>query len=206
MAMLERRLKQRIVGAAVLLALMVVFLPMLFNREDDQRRVRVEAPPMPAMPAPVVTPSQSVAVPEPQPEVVQEGAQLAPAGQVQTPSVEQAAPSPVPPPLERGVQTQPPAPQAAPAPAQPAPRLDVDGLPVAWSVQLASLSSRARAEELQQKLRAQGHDAYIRSVDGMNRVFVGPLLERADAERVREQIARQLRLSPIVVRFQPERR
>lgn len=79
-------------------------------------------------------------------------------------------------------------------------------MPVSWAVQLASLSSRAGAEELQQKLRSQGLDAYIRSADGMNRVFVGPLLERGDAERMREQIARQHRLSPIVVRFQPERR
>ncbi|MCY1181041.1 cell division protein FtsN [compost metagenome] len=79
-------------------------------------------------------------------------------------------------------------------------------MPVSWTVQLASLSNRARAEELQRKLRSQGLDAYVRTVDGMHRVFVGPLLERADADRVREQVARQHKLSPIVVRFQPERR
>lgn len=195
MALLERRLKQRIVGAAVLLALVVVFLPMLFNREDEQRRVQVEAPPMPAMPVEVATSSEPVVVPAPQVQ-----AEL-PAPPV--PAVEAVPPSQPPAPASPVVQA-PPAPAAAPVP--PPARLDADGVPVSWSVQLASLSSRARAEELQGRLRAQGFDAYIRSVDGMNRVFVGPLLERAAAERVREQIARQHRLSPIVVRFQPERR
>lgn len=35
MALLERGLKQRIVGALVLIALAVIFLPMLFTREDE---------------------------------------------------------------------------------------------------------------------------------------------------------------------------
>lgn len=204
MALLERRLKQRIVGAGVLLALVVVFLPMLFNRDDEQRRVRVEAPPMPAMPSSVETTAEPVVVSE---------ASLAGAA----PVVPALPPAPTPPAAEMppsppSVAPEPvaavPAASAQPdiAPAQPPAHLDADGVPISWSVQLASLSSRARAEELQQKLRGQGFDAYIRTVDGMNRVFVGPLLERADAERLRERIARQHRLSPIVVRFQPERR
>src|SRR5574344_21738 len=53
MALLDRRLKQRMVGALVLLALAAVFLPMLFNRADQPRAVPVEAPPMPAAPAPL---------------------------------------------------------------------------------------------------------------------------------------------------------
>lgn len=199
MAMLDRRLKQRIVGAAVLLALVVVFLPMLFNREDEQRRVRVEAPPMPEMPSAMTATPEPVVVPEPQ---------------VVAPLADEAAVAPAAPPVGDAVPAPPvaqtPAPAPAPAPvaesSPPPARLDADGVPVSWAVQLASLSSRAGAEELQQKLRSQGLDAYIRSADGMNRVFVGPLLERGDAERMREQIARQHRLSPIVVRFQPERR
>ncbi|MCC6076812.1 SPOR domain-containing protein [Pseudomonas sp. GCM10022188] len=200
MALLDRRLKQRIVGAAVLLALLVVFLPMLFQREDEQRPVQVEAPPMPAMPAVAPAPAEPVAVPEPQAaEVPVEPTLAAPAPVNELPSQPIAAAAP---------------PQAAPAPvpvasepvtAAPS-RLDTDGLPVSWTVQLASLSSRARAEELQNRLRKQGLAAYIRTVEGMSRVFVGPLIERGEAERVSAQIARQYKLSPIVVRFQPEGR
>lgn len=51
MALLERGLKQRIVGALVLIALAVIFLPMLFTREDESRQVVVEAPPRPQSPA-----------------------------------------------------------------------------------------------------------------------------------------------------------
>lgn len=39
MALLERGLKQRIVGALVLIALAVIFLPMLFTREDESRQI-----------------------------------------------------------------------------------------------------------------------------------------------------------------------
>ena len=51
MALLDKGLKQRVVGALVLLALAVIFLPMLFSREDVVRQVVVEAPVMPKPPA-----------------------------------------------------------------------------------------------------------------------------------------------------------
>ncbi|SDR78995.1 SPOR domain-containing protein [Pseudomonas oryzae] len=205
MALLDRRLKQRIVGAAVLLALVVVFLPMLFQRQDEQRPVQVEAPPMPAIPPVMPLPAEPVVVPEPQvaampaesaDSAVEDAAPTvagAPSDQPAVQALQQSQPTPV----------QAAEPQATPVGAG---RLDVEGLPLSWTVQLASLSSRARAEELQGRLRKQGYNAYIRSVEGMSRVFVGPLIERGEAERVSAQIARQYKLSPIVVRFQPESR
>ncbi|ORE55670.1 SPOR domain-containing protein, partial [Pseudomonas aeruginosa] len=99
--------------------------------------------------------------------------------------------------------TQPPA--APPSPPPPEKRLDANNLPQSWSVQLASLSNRARAEELQKTLRSQGYNAYIRSFDGMNRVFVGPVIQRAEADRLRDQLSKQQKLNGFVVRFQPER-
>jgi DedD protein len=45
MALLDKAYKQRMVGALVLVALAVIFLPMLFSRQDEQRQVTVEAPP-----------------------------------------------------------------------------------------------------------------------------------------------------------------
>lgn len=201
MALLDRRLKQRMVGALVLLALAAVFLPMLFNRADQPRAVRVEAPPMPAAPAPLQ-------IETPEPDVPEPSLAEAPAS---APAVEAAAvavPEPVAPP-PAAVPAAPPAvapPVRSEPVAAPASRLDGDGLPLSWSVQLVSLSNAARAQELQQRLRQQGHNAYIRSVDGMQRVFVGPLLDKSEAQRLAQEIGRQQRLSPIVVRFQPERR
>ncbi|HFH4617847.1 TPA: SPOR domain-containing protein [Pseudomonas aeruginosa] len=192
MALLERGLKQRIVGALVLIALAVIFLPMLFTREDESRQVVVEAPPRPQSPAMPSVEVQPTEVPELQPgeegiapEIVEEGSPAA-AGQPSQPIGGLPATPPA---------TQPPAEK----------RLDANNLPQSWSVQLASLSNRARAEELQKTLRSQGYNAYIRSFDGMNRVFVGPVIQRAEADRLRDQLSKQQKLNGFVVRFQPER-
>ncbi|EPO7718975.1 SPOR domain-containing protein [Pseudomonas aeruginosa] len=220
MALLERGLKQRIVGALVLIALAVIFLPMLFTREDESRQVVVEAPPRPQAPAMPSVEVQPTEVPELQPgeediapEIVEEGSPAA-AGQPSQPIGGLPA---TPPPAQTQTQTQTQAPAASPPPSQPQPpaappspppaekRLDANNLPQSWSVQLASLSNRARAEELQKTLRSQGYNAYIRSFDGMNRVFVGPVIQRAEADRLRDQLSKQQKLNGFVVRFQPER-
>ncbi|EMS8381049.1 SPOR domain-containing protein [Pseudomonas aeruginosa] len=214
MALLERGLKQRIVGALVLIALAVIFLPMLFTREDESRQVVVEAPPRPQAPAMPSVEVQPTEVPELQPgeediapEIVEEGSPAA-AGQpsqpigglpATPPPAQTQAPAASPPP------SQPQLPAAPPSPPPAEKRLDANNLPQSWSVQLASLSNRARAEELQKTLRSQGYNAYIRSFDGMNRVFVGPVIQRAEADRLRDQLSKQQKLNGFVVRFQPER-
>ncbi|MCY1280175.1 Cell division protein FtsN [compost metagenome] len=223
MAVLDKGLKQRIVGALVLVALAVIFLPMLFSREDELHRVVVEAPPMPKAPDMPPAELERVQVPEPQALPQEPVPPLEPAPEALAsavaPEVAPAAPAKpvaptVPTPAPATPQPQPQAQAKAPAPAPSAPvaeakaeekRLDVNGLPVSWSIQLASLSSRASAENLQKSLRTQGYNAYIRSVEGMNRVFVGPLIERAEANRLRDQLSRQQKLNGFIVRFQPEK-
>jgi len=225
MAVLDKGMKQRMVGALVLVALAVIFLPMLFTRQDEMRQVHVDAPQAPAMPSLPEVKVEQVAVPEPQP---------LPEESEQPPVVvdESTAPAKAPSqPIAPSPQTQPqaqvqaqvqaqPKPQAqvsapAPAPAAkpaapvataPAPsKIDVNGLPVSWSIQLASLSSRAGAENLQKTLRSQGYNAYIRSAGGLNRVYVGPLIERAEADKLKDVINRQQKLNGFVTRFQPEK-
>ncbi|MCU1736056.1 MULTISPECIES: SPOR domain-containing protein [Pseudomonas] len=218
MAMLDKAYKQRMVGALVLVALAVIFLPMLFSRQDEQRQVRVEAPTAPQASALPQVKVEPVPVPEPQalpPDSV-------PADEEVEETPVPVAPAPAPKPVAPVAATKPaaPAPAAKPAPAQtpaqvvavaPAKldttqnRVDTNGLPISWSVQLASLSSRDSAESLQKTLRSQGYNAYIRSSDGKNRVFVGPLIERAEADRLRDLLGRQQNLKGFVVRFQPER-
>jgi DedD protein len=223
MAVLDKGMKQRMVGALVLVALAVIFLPMLFTRQDEMRQVRVDAPQPPAMPSLPEVKVEQVAVPEPQPlpeepeqqpVVVNESTApvrtpsqpITPSPQTQPQPQAQAQPKP---------QTPVPTPAPTPAPAAkatapvavaPAPsKIDVNGLPVSWSIQLASLSSRAGAENLQKTLRSQGYNAYIRSAGGMNRVYVGPLIERAEADKLKDVINRQQKLNGFVTRFQPEK-
>ncbi|WP_085625291.1 MULTISPECIES: SPOR domain-containing protein [unclassified Pseudomonas] len=219
MAVLDKGMKQRMVGALVLVALAVIFLPMLFSREDEMRQVHVEAPQAPAMPSLPEVKVEPVAVPEPQ--VIPEEPQQAPVVVDESTAPASAPSQPITPSpqtqpqvqVQAQVQPQPAKPQAPVAKVEPQPaakppapsKIDVNGLPVSWSIQLASLSNRAGAEKLQQTLRSQGYNAYIRSASGMNRVYVGPLIERAEAERVRDAINRQNSLKGFVVRFQPER-
>ncbi|BFT62316.1 SPOR domain-containing protein [Pseudomonas moorei] len=218
MALLDKAYKQRMVGALVLVALAVIFLPMLFSRQDEQRQVTVEAPAAPQAPAMPQVQVEPVVVPEPQAlpqEPVPSDDEIAQEEEPAAPVAPKA--SAVPAPTVKAV-TPPPAPAAKPAtaPAQPiaaAPgkpdttqsRVDANGLSVSWSVQLASLANRESAEKLQKTLRSQGYNAYIRSADGKNRVFVGPLIERAEADRLRDLLNRQQNLKGFVVRFQPER-
>lgn len=214
MALLDKAYKQRMVGALVLIALAVIFLPMLFSRQDEQRQVTVQAPSAPQAPAMAQVQVEPVVVPEPQAlpqEPVPSDDEIADQ-QAPTMPIKPAAPvAPVAKPVAPA-----PAPVVKPAPAQPiaaAPakpdttqsRVDANGLSVSWSVQLASLSSRESAESLQKDLRSQGYNAYIRASDGKNRVFVGPLIERAEADRLRDLLDRQKKLKGFVVRFQPER-
>lgn len=66
MALLDSAYKQRMVGALVLVALAVIFLPMLFSRQDEERQVVVEAPAAPQAPAVPQVQVEPVVVPEPQ--------------------------------------------------------------------------------------------------------------------------------------------
>ncbi len=136
-----------------------------------------------------------------------------PAGQAAAQTPRSSIPAPTPAPAAKPAPAPAPAtataaaPAATPAPAKPAAPAGVDanGLSISWSVQLASMSNRANADNLQKTLRTQGYNAYIRTADGVNRVFVGPLIERAEADRLRDQLDKQQKLKGIVVRFQPER-
>lgn len=193
-------LKQRIIGAVVLVIAAVVFLPMLLTGQDETSRVEVEVPDPPAMDEREIALAAPVELPDPEPvpdippsPVPQPGAPVPPPGPaIGTP----AAPTPpvvsAPPP---------PPPAAAPAPA-PAPAPSTAGN---WVVQLGSFSSAENAEGLRQTLRTQGYNAYTLSanVEGrtITRVFVGPVVEREEANRLRDELARRQGSKGLVVAY-----
>lgn len=204
--MVDKGLLQRIVGALVLLALAVIFVPMLFNREDAGRQIVVDAPEMPEAPAAPVIETQPVEVPEPEVEPFPEEFEIIEENAASQPEAPATPINPAPASAEPAPASATPEPVTVEAPSTTPEekRLDTANLPISWSVQLASLSSRENADKLQKTLRSQGYNAYIRTADGMNRVFVGPLVERAEANRLRDQLQRQQKLNGFVVRFKPE--
>src|SRR3569623_1280155 len=86
---------------------------------------------------------------------------------------------------------------AAPAPSTAAVRAG------GYAVQVAAMGSQADANALRDKLRAAGFDGFTDSVKSSGRtlwrVRAGPQTQRADAERVRDQIKAKLGLAGNVV-------
>jgi DedD protein len=72
-----------------------------------------------------------------------------------------------------------------------------------WAVQLAAVSNQADANALRDKLRANGFDGFVDSVQSggkqLWRVRAGPQTQRVDAQRVHEQIKAKLGLDGNVV-------
>lgn len=71
-----------------------------------------------------------------------------------------------------------------------------------WAVQLAALGSQADANALRDKLRAAGFDGYVNPVQAGGRqlwqVRAGPQTQRADAQRVQDQIKAKLGIDGVV--------
>lgn len=77
------------------------------------------------------------------------------------------------------------------------------GKPGAWAVQLAAFSDQASANKLRDRLRTQGFDGYVDSVDTAKgklwRVRAGPYASRALAGERRDQITQKLKVKGDIV-------
>ncbi len=209
MAAAESKLKQRIVGAIVLVALAVIFLPMLFKQEDSVREVVVQAPPIPETPAAAQFPVAEVAVPEPvvddswdEPLIIETPVQTEPLPDMPVPvQAPTADPKPVADqPIVRQ-QEQPVVEKSAPQPV--APGIDKNNLPVSWSVQLASLTNKENAQALRDSYRSKQYNAYMRSVEGTHRVFIGPLVQQTEAQAMCKRLKSREGQDCFVVRYEP---
>ncbi|WP_005224577.1 SPOR domain-containing protein [Marichromatium purpuratum] len=192
--------KRRLTGAVVIVALVVIFVPMLF-----------EQPPLtPPEPIPTAIPeqppfadrfrSESYLAPD---EGVDEVIAPRPLPQVQPQAAFQAPREPVPEPMRQ------PRPQSEPAPslqARPEPRQQAPATQLpSWVVQVASLGTAAGAAELEARLRAAGYSAFVEQaeVNGKRyyRVRVGPEIDRADAERAATMLRDRQGLETLIQRY-----
>lgn len=189
-------LKQRLVGAVVLAALAVIFLPGFFKEQQAyQVDTSTRIPPQPTVPQLDFQPPQPIADTEPAPDP--ETMFLPPEPEAVEPQ-DLAKPSAV-------IETAEPA--TAGSGEVPKLPLNADGIPDAWVVQVASLTNQDAANKLRDELQAQGHKAYVRSVTGasgkITRVFIGPKLDKAEALAVKTQIDKHLKVNSMVKRFEP---
>lgn len=77
-----------------------------------------------------------------------------------------------------------------------------------WAVQAASFAQMENARNFRSQLREMGLEAFVSSAKNtsgtvMYRVAVGPMLKRADAEQMTNQIADQFDLAPKLVEMVP---
>jgi DedD protein len=187
---MDRRVKERLVGATILVALVVLIVPALLSGPKSAD------PAAPATADAVRSYTVDLAAPPAPAPAVPESASNAPAAAYTgTGSNTAAAPnmapsSPKPPDAGAAPLTQPALESAKPAPtSNAAARLAAAGNSNhgAWSVQLGSFASEANAKKMVRELKSKGISAYVVSsgtgASMRHRVRVGPMADRDAAGR-----------------------
>ena len=184
MKAMNEAMKQRLIGALVLVALATVVLPILFDFEGSYTvDTRSSIPPDPDI--------QSVEIKKAGPL---KGA-TAVASQEEMfrfdnsrKVVEDAANDGI------GLQDQ-------------ASGLNAEGIPLAWIVQVASFSDANKAQTLSQQLLDDGYKAYSRRVlvggDSKYRIYVGPKVSKATMLQQKEAIESKYKVKTLLLVFEP---
>ena len=198
---MNQLLKQRLVGAVVLVSLAVIFIPIILEGPDDEWSPRTQG--MPEPPQIAYQAEGDVELPLPAEEPPEE---MAPE------PVSATAESQPPPPVDAGTPAaiQPssgnePA-AAAPAPAPQPVRASPPPVPAAsgdWVIQVGRFTQRLNAQGLRDRLKKAGYAAFLRedkSDSGQSwQVLVGPLKTRGDAEKIRDELASKRHLKGFVI-------
>lgn len=198
-------LKQRIIGALVLVSLAVIFVPMIFDEPHSERESRSvmipEEPPFPEVDVPaepmsdgsdngITAEPTDTAAAEPAPgfrliEGVDREASNAADGQQTEPPV--SAPEPVQ--------------EAAPEPVEEATEYN-RSLEGAWVVQLGSFGNADNARRLRDNARDMGFGAHLQQVERgdttLTRVFSGPFASKSDAEAAKSALDQAFSLNSLV--------
>ena len=182
--MMERALKERIIGAAVLVIFVVLVVPIFLDGPPGEEEIVTERVLLPGQDE---TRTQTVVLDRDRTEPVPAGtSNETPAAAVEEPAEAVALPvAAEPEDSEPVVEREEPVPVPAPAQPQPEtpPASSTTGM---WAVQLGSFSNKANAEKLAADLRKQGYAAFLSQLDTssgpLHRVRIGPQKDRDAAE------------------------
>lgn len=182
--MMERALKERIIGAAVLVLVVVLVVPVFLDGSPGEGEIVSERVPLPGQSE---QENRTVVLDRDRTEPVPAN-QLADTSPKAQPVVTQQEPEPEPArtrPTPEPVAEEPPAEEEEPATSS------TTGM---WAVQLGSFGNQENAERLAAELRKQGHAAFLSQVvtsDGQrHRVRIGPQKDRAAAEAVAASLSK----------------
>lgn len=192
--------KQRLVGALILLALGVVFWPIIFVPESQRDSpVVVEVPPPPPVDLSPVPEPDNIGLRRGGQAEVQEGASADIAFPEPDPAA-QATPAPLP--GKAAVVAQP----SVTAPLEK-PALDEDGLPIAFTLQVATMADRQRAEALRDELIRAGYKGYVKRLRRddrvLYRVLVGPRYSRDELAPIKAAVDANWKVDSLIMRYLP---
>jgi len=196
-------LKQRLVGALVLSALAILVWPIIFVDQSLQTPAeRLDVPQVADYERLPAMTQESFEWPE-----IEEDARVNPQALTDEPEVEvrsdqvqaltrsETVIKPIS--AEREVRSEPPSAVA----------LDQNGYPIAYTLQVMSLTDRADAQAVSEKLKTMEYKAYIVEVDrpeGIRfRVYIGPKVEREALVAVKRSIDQALGVDSLIVRYWP---
>lgn len=196
--MMERALKERIIGAAVLVLFVVLVVPIFLDGPPDDTEMVSERVLLPGQeeqktqtvvldrdrtePVPG-TPVE--ATPQPRPDTPP--ADEEPAPEVMQPKAEEPAAEPVA--KDEPVEEEPVEEEPVAEPVRQPPPASTTGM---WAVQLGSFSNKDNAEKLAADLRKQGYAAFLSQLQTdagqLHRVRIGPQKDRESAEAMASRL------------------
>ena len=171
-------LKQRLIGAIVLLALLAIFAPVLFRGGESHPMVtsrsfpkspKLESPPVPPFINQIDTPQDAV-------EVVPSSSKI-----ILEPEDDRS---------------------------EPVSGVDEKGDLKAWSLQLATFANKNNARNLVRKLKNRGYSAFQKKIATGNgkifyQVYIGPEVRPDELQQKKVIIKKETGLEGIIVRFTP---
>lgn len=208
-------LKQRLIGAFVLLAIAVIFLPAFFDRERMQpvdKKTQIPAAPHIETNEIADTertevdveakPPETMFTPEDKKAEEKEESKDAVSAANDSKEKQQASST------NKTVESQETTKNNEKSIAtSEAVTKDENGVPQGWVLQVASFKEQARATALLQKLNAAGYKAFTKTVKTpqgeMTRLYVGPKLNKNQLLKEKNNIEKQFKLSTIVTKFSP---
>tara|TARA_R110002049_G_scaffold48430_10_gene139637 strand:- start:4173 stop:4799 length:627 start_codon:yes stop_codon:yes gene_type:complete len=197
--MMERALKERIIGAVVLVAVVVLVVPVFLDGPPVDGEVRSERVPLPGQDE---QNTQTIVLDRDRTEPVP--AKLGETPPAEVPTVEATdsrpvpaavvseTPAPKPVAQEPRAQSKPPADE--PVETKPAPVPAAASATGMFAVQLGSFSNKQNAEKLAADLRKQGFAAFLSQLQTdsgqLQRVRIGPQKDRQAAEAMAARLAK----------------
>lgn len=199
---MDNLIKQRLVGALILLALAVVFWPIIFvSKTPDSASLEVLVPETP--------PVNLAPLPEPDIAGLRRGklaeAQKQPVLDVSLPEPDPNEIAPVELRPQESVLPEQALSEARETLSSPA--MDSDGLPIAFSLQVATMGNRSGAEALRDELVNAGYKGYLKRLRRddklLYRVLVGPKFSREDLSAIKTAVDSRWRVESMIIRYLP---